>query len=85
MDSFVPTNVDTKREEEKISEEFLNVPQQYNWNIGDEPLHEFDCQFLASMAFPTWFPNGKGDLTNSAVLSYTGTWWTRQFSYAESE
>ena len=50
MGSFVPTNVDTKREEEKISEEFLNAPQQYNWNIGDEPLNEFDCQFLASMA-----------------------------------
>ena len=71
MGSFVPTNVDTKRDEEKISEEFLNAPQQYNGNIGDEPLNEFDCQFLASMAFPTLFPDGKGDLTNSAVLSDT--------------
>ena len=52
MGSFVPTNIDTKREE-KISEEFLNAPQPYNWNIGDEPLSEFDCQFLAPMAFPT--------------------------------
>jgi len=68
MGSFVPTNVDTKREEEKISEEFLNAQQECNWNIGDEPLNEFNCQFLASMSFPTLF-DGKGDPTNSAVLS----------------
>ena len=71
MGSFVPTNVDTKREEEKISEEFLNAPQQYNWNISDEPLNEFDCQLLTSMAFPTLFLHGNGDLTNNAVLSDT--------------
>ena len=80
MGSFVPTNIDTKREEEKISEEFLNAPQQYNWNIGDEPLNEFDCQFLASMAFPTLFPDGKGDLTNSAVLSDTSNNSTQSFA-----
>ncbi|PFX26632.1 hypothetical protein AWC38_SpisGene8677 [Stylophora pistillata] len=81
MGSFVPTNVDTiKREEEKISEEFLNAPQQYNWNIGDEPLNEFDCQLLASMAFPTLFPDGKGDLTNSAVLSDTSNNTTHSFA-----
>lgn len=41
--SFVPTNIDTKGEEETISEEFLNAPQPHNWNIGDEPLSEFGC------------------------------------------
>ena len=80
MGSFVPTNVDTKREEEKISEEFLNVPQPYNWNIGDEPLSEFNCQFLASMAFPTLFPDGKGDPTNSALLSDTSNNTTQSFA-----
>ena len=45
MGSFVPTNINTKREEEKISEEFLNAPQPHNSNIGDEPLSEFDCWF----------------------------------------
>ena len=33
MDSFVPRNVDTKREEEKISEEFLDAPQPHNQGI----------------------------------------------------
>jgi hypothetical protein len=80
MSSFVPTNIDNKREEEKISEEFLNAPQPYNWNIGDEPLSEFDCQFLASMAFPTLFPDGKGDPTNSALLSDTSKNTTQSFA-----
>ena len=57
MSSFVRTNIDTKRKEEKISEEFLNASQPHNWNIGDEPLSEFDCQFSASMPFPTIFPD----------------------------
>ena len=79
---FVPTNIDTKRAEEKISEEFLNAPQPYNnyWNIGDEPLSELDCQFLASMAFPTLFPDGKGDPTNSALLSDTSNNTTQSFA-----
>jgi len=51
MNSFVPTNIATKKEK-IITEEFLNSPQSFNWNIDDEPLSEFNCQLLASMAFP---------------------------------
>ena len=80
MGSFVPANIDTKREEEKISEEFLNAPQPYNWNIGDEPSSEFDCQLLASMAFPTLFPDGKGDPANSALLSDTSNNTTQSYA-----
>lgn len=40
------------------------------WNISDEPFSELDCQFLASIAFPTLFPGEKGDPTNSALLHY---------------
>ena len=71
MNSFVPTNIDTKKEEEIISEEFLKAPESLNWNIGDDPLNEFSCEFLASMAFPTLFPDAKGDPTNSALFSDT--------------
>ena len=79
MGTFVPTNVDTKTEEEK-DRVFLNVQQQYNCNIGNEPLNEFNCQFLASMAFLTLFPDGKGDLTNNAVLSDTSNTTTQSFA-----
>ena len=71
MNSFVPTNIDTKKEEEIISEEFLKAPESLNWNIGDDSLNEFSCEFLASMAFPTLFPDAKGDPTNSALFSDT--------------
>ena len=71
MNSFVPSNLDTKKEEEIISEEFLNTLQSCNWNIGDEPLNEYSCQFLGSTAFPTLFPDGKGDPTNNAIFSDT--------------
>ena len=78
MGSFVPTNFDSKREEEKIREEF-NAPQPYNRNIGDEPISEFNCPFLA-MAFPTLFLDRKGDPTDSAILSDTSKNTTQSFA-----
>lgn len=69
MGSFIPTNIDTKKERQIIEGEFLKQPETHNWTIGSEPLSEFNVQFLASMAFPTLFPDGKGDLTNIAVVS----------------
>lgn len=53
MGSFIPTNIDTKKERQIIEGEFLKQPKTHNWTIGSEPLSEFNVQFLASMAFPT--------------------------------
>ena len=80
MSSFIPTNIDAKKEEEIITDEFLKPPEKYNWNIGKEPLSEFSCQYLASMAFPTLFPDGKGDPTNDAVLSDASNNATQSFA-----
>lgn len=80
MGSFVPTNIDTKKEQEIIREEFLKTPQIHNWTIENEPLNEFSCQYLASMAFPTLFPDGKGDPTNTAVFSDTSSNTTQSFA-----
>ena len=52
-----------------IEDAFIKQPQSHDWTIGSEPLNEFNVQFLASLAFPTLFPDGKGDPTNSAVVS----------------
>ena len=68
MGSFIPANIETKKEKEIIEDQFVKQPT-HNWTIGSEPLSEFDVQFLASMAFPTLFPDGKGDPTNNAVVS----------------
>lgn len=36
--------------------------------MGNSPLNEYVTPYLATMAFPTLFPDGKGDPTNPAVL-----------------
>ena len=37
-------------------------------SISDEPLSEFSTQFLATMCFPTLFPDAKGDPTNNSTI-----------------
>ncbi|XP_066929609.1 uncharacterized protein [Clytia hemisphaerica] len=37
-------------------------------NIGTSPLSEFNTPYLASLAFPTLFPDTKGDPTNPAII-----------------
>jgi len=67
-------------ERQIIEGEFLKQPETHNWTIGSEPLSEFSVQFLASMAFPTLFPDGKGDPTNIAVVSDISTNSTQSFA-----
>lgn len=38
MGSFIPTNIDTKKEKQIIEDKFLKQPQTHNWTIGSEPL-----------------------------------------------
>ena len=35
--------------------------------VDNEPTNEYLTPFLATMAFPTLFPDGKGDLTNLSL------------------
>ncbi|CAB3978949.1 Hypothetical predicted protein [Paramuricea clavata] len=40
-----------------------------NWpSLGDEPLNEYSTPFLATMAFPSLFPDSRGDPTNPCLL-----------------
>ena len=40
-----------------------------NWpTVDSQPLNEYTTSCLATMAFPTLFPDGKGDPINQAVL-----------------
>jgi len=71
MTSFIPSNVDKKKERDIIDNEFFKQPETYELNVAGKPLSEFTVQNLASMAFPTLFPDGKGDPTNSAIFSDT--------------
>lgn len=85
MGSFIPSSTDTKKEKNIIQETFLNESQVHNWNIGSDPINEFDVQYLASMAFPTLFPDGKGDPTNKAVHSEISDSATQSFAEKRDE
>ena len=69
-----------KKKKNIIQETFLNESQVHNWIIGSDPINEFDVQYLASMAFPTLFPDGKGDPTNKAVHSEISDSATQSFA-----
>ncbi|XP_066921730.1 uncharacterized protein [Clytia hemisphaerica] len=64
MGSFIPIKVKTKKEKDIINDSILN-PESVK--IGNEPLNEFTTEYLATLAFPTLFPDGKGDPTNSSI------------------
>ena len=69
MTSFLPINVNHKKESDIISEQIIgNNNKKCSWKIDDNPLTEFKTEFLATMSFPSLFPDGKGDPTNSATL-----------------
>ncbi len=68
MSSFVPVSEKQKQEVSAIRDQlFSNEP--LNWPIiDDQPINEYQTPFLATLAFPTLFPNGKGDPTNPSFL-----------------
>ena len=68
MSSFVPLHQDTKKEKEIMST-FTNIPQQkFCWKIDDNPLNEFTTEFLATLAFPTLFPDSIADPTSNITI-----------------
>ena len=70
MSSFLPVGKQQQQEIEAVRNQ-LSGNQPINWPpAGDEPLNEYDTPYLATMAFPTLFPDGKGDLTNPSLMRY---------------
>ena len=68
MSSFMPVNQQQQQELSAIKDQ-LQPRQSMNWpKIDKQPLNEYDTPFLATLAFPTLFPDGKGDPTNLSLL-----------------
>jgi len=64
---LLPVNDTQQQEIDFIRQNVSQGPM--NWpNLGNSPLNEYVTPFLATMAFPTLFPDGKGDPTNPAIL-----------------
>ena len=64
--SFLPVNSNRKKEDDSIREKLLSATTDWPPR-GSEPLNEYTTPFLATMAFPTLFPDGQGDPTNPSI------------------
>jgi hypothetical protein len=69
MSSFLPVGEQQQQEIEAVRNQLTeNDPMQWP-SVENEPLNEYlQIPHLATMAFPTLFPDGKGDPTNSGIL-----------------
>ena len=64
IDSFLPVGEQQQQEIEAIRNQLSeNKPMQWP-SVENEPWNEYQVSHLATMAFPTLFPDGKGDPTN---------------------
>ena len=69
MSSFLPVGQQQQQEMEAIRNQLFEQ-QPIEWpTVTDEPLNEYQTPFLATMAFPSLFPDGRADPTNQALLS----------------
>ena len=65
--SFLPTKFNHKTESTILTENIFQN-EVHSWTVGSEPLNEFNTNYLATMAFPTLFPDGTADPTNCAIV-----------------
>ena len=69
ISSFMPTNQQQQQRELDAIKEQLSLNEQIDWPpVHNEPINEYQAPFLATLAFPTLFPDGKGDPTNTSLL-----------------
>ncbi|CAB3994683.1 ATP-dependent DNA helicase PIF1, partial [Paramuricea clavata] len=68
MCSFLPVGEQQQQEIEAVRNQ-LSENESIPWpSVENEPLNEYQISHLATMAFPTLFPDGKGDPTNQGLL-----------------
>ena len=69
MSSFMPVNEQQLQDVETIKDK-LCPNEPVNWaTVTNQPINEYQIPFLARLAFPTLFPDGKGDPTNPSLLN----------------
>ena len=66
---FLPQNENGQLENDAIQNTI--APEKLNWpTVDNDPLNEYTTPFLATLAFPTLFPDGKADPTNPSLNRY---------------
>ena len=68
MTSFMPTPVNQKKETDLISQKIQPDQPKHPWKIDSDPFNEYSTEFLATLSFPSLFPDGKGDPMNHALV-----------------
>ena len=64
--TFVPSSLN-KKTHKKLIQEHINESNELNL-VGDSPLNEYNISHLATLAFPTLFPDSRGDPTNLSIV-----------------
>ena len=68
VSSFMPTKEWQQQELDAIKGQ-LSLNEPIAWpSVHNQPINEYQTPFLATLAFPTLFPDGKGDPTNPSLL-----------------
>lgn len=69
MSSFLPLGEQQQQELDTVRNQ-LSAEESMSWpRVEEQPLNEYQTSNLATMAFPTLFPDGKGDpATNQAIV-----------------
>ena len=68
MSSFLPFGEQQQQEIEAVRNQ-LSESEPMPWpSNSNDPLNEYQVSQLATLAFPTLFPDGKGDPTNQGLL-----------------
>ena len=77
ISSFLPLNLNTKKQKDIVLKQANGIELEF---VGENPYNEFSTEFIATMAFPTLFPDGKGDPTNLAFVRDIASSDTESFS-----
>jgi hypothetical protein len=68
MSSFLPVGEQQLQELDAIKNQ-LSADEPMVWpTVEETPFSEYQTPYLATMAFPALFPDGKGDPTNQALV-----------------
>ena len=68
ISSFLPVGDQHQQEIEAVRNQ-LSGNEPLSWpSVDNVPLNEYQVSHLATMAFPTLFPDGKGDPTNPGLV-----------------
>jgi hypothetical protein len=70
MSSFLPIPKEQHREIEAVQKQLSQIQHStMPWpKVDSNPINEYLTPYLATMAFPTLFPNGSGDPTNLSLV-----------------